>query len=283
MTGADGKPWQPHNYDRLEHGMVPLYRALANSYNLATVHLGMTLGLEPVIATIKKLGCQTKIEALPSLLLGAIDLSPFEVAQFYQTIAADGFATPLRAITAVMAADHTTLSRYGLSVEQRFPPETIFLLNHALQRVFSEGTAQSFRSSPLRDHAPAGKTGTTNDLRDSWFAGFTGDHLAVVWLGRDDNAPIGLTGASGALSIWTKTLTALHTTPLALTEPPGIGWSRIDIASLQPTSSHTGSTLLPFTTASLPPSPDGPDSGEGHNGNPSSGKSLLDTIKNIFN
>ena len=283
LTGTDGKAWQPHNYDRLEHGQVPLYRALANSYNLATVRLGMTLGLESVIDTIKQLGCPVEIQPLPSLLLGAIDLSPFEVAQIYQTFAADGFATPLRAITAVMAADHSTLSRYGLSVEQRFPPETIFLLNHALQRVISEGTAQSLRNSALRDHAPAGKTGTTNDLRDSWFAGFTGDHLAVVWLGRDDNSPIGLTGASGALAVWTKTLAALHTAPLVLTEPPGIGWSRIDIAGLQPTTNSIGSTLLPFTSASLPQPAGGSGEEAGQNAPPSSRKSLLDTIKNLLN
>jgi penicillin-binding protein 1B len=178
-------------------------------------------------------------------------MTPFEVAQFYQTLAADGFHTPLRAINAVMAADRTTLSRYGWLVEQRFAPEIIFQLNHALQRVMSEGTGKAILDSPLGSHHPAGKTGTTDELRDSWFAGFSGEHLAVVWLGRDDNRPIALTGSSGALVVWINTLEAIHSTPLTLTEPAGISWGRIQARAHQSGSLLAGlnDTLLPFTAA----------------------------------
>lgn len=251
LTGEDGRSWRPRNYDRQEHGIIPLYAALAHSYNLATVRLGMTLGLEPVIATLQRMGVTGEISPFPSLLLGAIEMTPFEVAQFYQTLAADGFHTPLRAINAVMAADRTTLSRYGWLVEQRFAPEIIFQLNHALQRVMSEGTGKAILDSPLGSHHPAGKTGTTDELRDSWFAGFSGEHLAVVWLGRDDNRPIALTGSSGALVVWINTLEAIHSTPLALTEPAGISWGRIQARAHQSGSLLAGlnDTLLPFTAA----------------------------------
>jgi penicillin-binding protein 1B len=199
LADATGTLWSPENYDKKEHGRIPLYAGLANSYNLATVRLGMDIGLEKIIGTLQALGYREKIHPYPSLLLGAVDMSPLEVNQMYQTIGSGGFYTSLRAINSVMAADHSLLNRYGLAVEQRFSPETNYLLTHALQRVITDGTGKSLSRLFPRDHFAAGKTGTSNELRDSWFAGFTGDHLAVVWLGRDDNKPSALTGSTGSL------------------------------------------------------------------------------------
>lgn len=223
-----GPDWEPKNYDRREHGIVPLYVALAHSYNLATVRLGLEVGLDQVVTTLGALGYQETIEPYPSLLLGAIEMTPLEVCQIYQTIAAGGFFTGLRAIDSVMDSKGHLLNRYGLAVAQRIEPETAFLLTHALQRVVSEGTAADLLSSPLRRHHLAGKTGTTDNLRDSWFAGFSGDHLGVVWIGRDDNGATGLTGASGALRVWRAIMEEIATSPLQLVAPEAIAWTTLD-------------------------------------------------------
>ena len=128
-----------------------------------------------------------------------------------------GAAPPARAT----ASDR--IIRYGLAVEQRFSPEVIYLLTHAMQRVVSEGTATALLSSPLKDRAIAGKTGTSDNFRDSWFAGFTGDHLAVVWLGRDDNTSINLSGSAGALKVWEKIMREVVSSPLKPVEPEAAG------------------------------------------------------------
>ncbi len=282
LTGENGQAWQPQNYDRREHGTVALYAALANSYNLATVQLGLALGLAAVTETLQQLGFPEEIPQLPSLLLGAVAMTPFEVTQIYQTLAADGFYTPLRAINAVQAADKTTLSRYGLSVEQRFPSEAIFLLNYALQRVMDEGTGRAVLASPLAGLRPAGKTGTTNELRDSWFAGFTGEHLAVVWLGRDDNRPIDLTGAGGALAVWMKVLAAIQSAPLVLTEPPGITWQRFNRQTLRPVILGD-SLLLPVVAAPTQvPAVEGLPQPERSRPPPAPGKGLIDSIRGLL-
>jgi len=243
--------WQPQNYDKREHGRVALYTALAQSYNLATVRLGLDVGLENVISTIKRLGHSTTLEPYPSLLLGATAMSPVEVTQIYQTIATGGFFMPLRSIRSVMAADNSILSRYELEVEQRFSPQSIFLLTHALKRVLTEGTG---RNSFIGDGSSyAGKTGTSDDLRDSWFAGFSAETLAVVWLGRDDNKTTALTGATGALSVWARIMADIDRSSLEQAQPADISWARIDTETLEPTSSfNTQSTVLPFLEGTTP-------------------------------
>ncbi|EKD38707.1 MAG: hypothetical protein ACD_75C00635G0001 [uncultured bacterium] len=257
LETAGGSLWSPENYDKKEHGRVPLYSALAHSYNLATVRLGREIGLDNVIATMRRLGYDGEIEPYPSLLLGAVDMSPYNVTQMYHTIASGGFFTSLRAIGSVMAADHTLLDRYGLAVEQRFSAAFSYILSHALQRVTSEGTATSLLRSPLKNHFTAGKTGTSDNLRDSWFAGFTGDHLAVVWLGRDDNTPCHLSGSAGALKAWTAIMAGVITSPLQLVEPAGIGWATFDRATFGETgSSGASSTRLPFIAGSEPAAED---------------------------
>ena len=237
--------WRPQNYDQKEHGQVPLYLALAHSYNLATINLGLEIGVDKVIATAKKLGLTGDVADFPSFLLGTAEMTPLEVSQMYQTLASEGFFQPQRCISSVMGADHTLLKRYGLSVEQRFSAEQIFLLNTALQHVISDGTAHVLSRYLPASNAIAGKTGTTNDLRDSWFAGFSGDKLTVVWVGRDDNKPAGVTGATAALPVWGEIMRALHAQPLELTEPASIQWARV----------NAGSTSLPFI-AGTEPAPD---------------------------
>jgi penicillin-binding protein 1B len=151
------------------------------------------------------------------MLLGAGGLSPMQVAQMFQTIASGGFNTPLRSIRSVLAADGQPLKRYPFQIQQRFDPGAVFLLQHAMQKVMREGTGRSVYSQLPAALNLAGKTGTSNDSRDSWFAGFSQDLLAVVWLGRDDNGKTPLTGATGALQVWTSFMVKAE--PVSLDTP----------------------------------------------------------------
>ena len=153
-------------------------------------------------------------------MLGAVDMSPFEVAQMYQTIASGGFRAPLRSIREVTTQDGKPLQRYPLAVEQAFPPEPIYLLAAAMQDVVREGTGQGLKSYLPPEITVAGKTGTTDEQRDAWFAGFSGDRLAVVWVGYDDNRAARLSGSAAALPIWGDLMSALSPEPLALARPP---------------------------------------------------------------
>lgn len=250
---AAGPVWRPNNYDREEHGQVTLFEALAHSYNLATVRLGLHLGVDQVLATLRALGVERDIPAYPAMLLGAMSLSPVEVAQMYQTLAGGGFRTPLRAIREVVSAQGEPLKRYPLEVRQAADPVAAYLLTAALQQVVAEGTARGLsRYLPASLHL-AGKTGTTDDLRDSWFAGFGGDRLGVVWLGRDDDQPAGLTGASGAMQVWGDLFTAIGVQPLQPAPPAGIEWAWIDPgAGLRALSGCRGAVALPFSPGSVP-------------------------------
>lgn len=228
LKDRSGETWIPHNYDRKEHGRVMFYKALANSYNLAAARLGLTLGVEQVQETLARLGVERRYPPYPSFLLGTAEMTPFEVTGMYQTLASGGFHITQRAITAVLSQDNSILERNGLTVEQRFPREPIFLINFTLQQVVQEGTAHALQNWLPPHYQVAGKTGTSNDLRDSWFAGFTGNRVGVVWIGRDNNKPTGLTGSSGAMPVWAAIMNNINTQPLKLTQPLDIGWVTVD-------------------------------------------------------
>ena len=246
---AGGKDWQPENYDHLSHGPIPLMQGLIHSYNLATVQLGMSLGLDAVVGTLKNLGIQEEINAYPSILLGAVELPPIEVLQMYQTIAAGGYQTPLRAILAVTDQHNVTLQRYPLTVQQTVDPDAVFCLTNALQAVTTSGTASSLQHLLPKGLTVAGKTGTTDNLRDSWFAGFSGTHVAVAWVGRDDNKPTGLTGATGALGVWAAAMAGISTSPLQMQSSENINWYYADIYAgtiFNQQCATVSQTLLPF-------------------------------------
>lgn len=223
--------WQPQNYDFRSHGRIPLIHALANSYNLATVRLGKRLGLDKIRETMRRMGVEREFTVLPSLLLGSVSLTPVEVAQMYQTVANGGFRTPLRAIREVLTKDGDPLQRYPLSMEQRFDPVAVFLLNYAMQQVVRKGTGRKLGQLFPADMMVAGKTGTSNDLKDSWFAGFTSKMLAVTWVGRDDNLPMGLSGGAGAMYVWTQFMRAVRPESSPLPVPPQIQWRTADFGS----------------------------------------------------
>jgi penicillin-binding protein 1B len=180
-------------------------------------------------------------------------MSPFEVAQMYQTIASGGFRSPLRSIREVTTQDGKPLQRYPLAVEQAFPPEPIYLLAAAMQGVVREGTGQGLKSYLPPEVTIAGKTGTTDEQRDAWFAGFSGDRLAVVWVGYDDNRAARLSGSAAALPIWGDLMSALSPEPLALARPATVEMVSIDPQSgLRGGVSCPGAVELPFMQGSAP-------------------------------
>ena len=213
----------------------------------------MDLGMERVLNSLRGLGARRSLDPYPSLFLGAAALTPLEVGQIYQSLADGGFATPLRGIREVLSADGQPLQRYPLVVEQAADPRAVFLVSSVLQQVVSVGTAKQLAEQISPNAAIAGKTGTTDGLRDSWFAGYTSDHVAVVWVGRDDNEPTGLTGSSGAMRIWGELMARLPLRPLELLPPEGIEWARIDRDSgLIANDRCERSDWLPFIRGSEP-------------------------------
>ncbi|WP_428354364.1 penicillin-binding protein 1B [Methyloprofundus sp.] len=222
VKAEKGKLWKPKNYARKEHGEVPLHRALAQSYNLATVRLGMDIGVGRIAKTLRETGVSRPINLFPSMLLGSLTLTPFEVTQMYQTLAGDGFAMPLRSISAVLSQDGTVLQRYPYALRQKLDPAATYLTNTVLQEVMREGTGKSAYKVLPKNLVLAGKTGTTNDLKDSWFAGYSGDYLAVFWVGRDDNKSTGVTGASGSLKLWTELMRQVATQSVILSRPDSV-------------------------------------------------------------
>ncbi|WP_461575231.1 penicillin-binding protein 1B [Sulfuricaulis sp.] len=245
--------WTPRNYDLKFHGQVPLRTALAESYNVSSARLGLSLGVQNVIDTVHRLGVDRDLAPYASSLLGADSLSPMDVAQMYETLASGGFHVPLRAIREVMTADGQPLQHFPLSIKQVVEPAPAYLITSALQEVVREGTASGMSNYLSTDLHIAGKTGTTNDLRDSWFAGYTGDRLGVVWIGRDDNQPINMTGAGGAMTVWGAMMARLDPEPLVPPVPGNIEQVSIDPATgLRADDNCPSAVSLPFIRGSAP-------------------------------
>ena len=222
------KIWEPKNYSDKTQGMVSFEQALIHSVNTPTVRIGITLGLDKVIDELHALGLQKPLQPNPSLLLGALELSPMEVQQIYQSIAAGGTYTPLTAIRSVMDSYGKALKRYPLQVKQVVSEESVYLLTNAMNKITKEGTAQYLkRALPAWKNA-AGKTGTTNKNVDSWFAGFTGQHVVSVWVGRDDNKPTGFTGSAGALRVWADLIKIIPTKPFKPKRPRNVRFFKIN-------------------------------------------------------
>lgn len=225
------KSWTPKNYSGGEHGVVPMQQALANSYNLSAVRLGNEFGLSAFTNKLKQFGVSSSIPAYPSIYLGAVNMSPMEVLGIYGNFATGGFKYPPRSIRTVVDAQGHLLERYSLNVQQTIDPAAAYILNYGLQQVMRSGTGRSAYSSLPETLNLAGKSGTTNDTRDSWFAGYSGNHVAVVWLGLDDNKVTGLTGSSGALPVWTNVMKQLRQQPVNLRQTDNVEWQWIDSAT----------------------------------------------------
>lgn len=249
---SDGTEWSPKNYDGRDHGYVPLTTALAKSYNQGTVRLGMEFGIDTFAKQLRRLGIEEEIPPYPSALLGSVNLSPMDMLGVYQVFATGGFRTPIHSIRTVIDDRGRILQRTGLNTQRSIPPETNFLTNYALQEVVKNGTAKRAQSLGSNLNL-AGKTGTTNDYRDAWFAGYSGNYVSVVWVGRDDNKPIGLNGGTGALPVWVDYMSRLKLTPVALPEPEGIEWLWLENNSGKLSNERCANArYLPVMSAYLP-------------------------------
>jgi penicillin-binding protein 1B len=209
MKLTDGSTWAPQNFEHEVYGQVTLARALAESLNLATVKLGMDVGLGKVVDTLQRLGLETSTPLNPSLLLGTVEMSPLEVVQVYTSLANGGFRARLRAVHAVLDEQGRALKRFKVQVESVAPPAAVYQIDRMLMLVPTRGTARDAAARLPKGLVIAGKTGTSSDTRDSWFAGFTGSYLSVAWVGYDDNHVTGLTGAAGAMPVWADTMARL--------------------------------------------------------------------------
>lgn len=248
-----GEAWEPRNFDRQPHGNVLLFRALAKSYNLASARLGLEVGVDNIVATLARLGVVEGVAPVPALTLGAGEYSPLAMAAMYQSIAAGGFRMPLRSIRDIVDAHGEPLRRYPLEYERTASLQSVHLLHYALRAVVREGTGAGVYRYLDKDFDVAGKTGTTNEGRDSWFAGFSGDLLAVSWIGRDDNGGTGLTGSSGALHIWGNFMARASGRSLAYRMPDGIETHWIDEQSGYLTGEGCPrARMLPFIVDSAP-------------------------------
>ncbi len=247
--------WVPSNFDNQHYGQVPLVRGLGDSLNLASVRLGLELGVEQVAQRLGTLLAQPAPPAYPSLLLGAAEYSPLEMARLYGIFASGGFATPGSSILAVRQpqAQDQLARRYPLQVQQLADPDAVLVLNHALAQVMRRGTGRRATTKL----GVAGKTGTSGEFRDSWFAGFDAQRLVVIWIGAQDGGPTGLTGSSGALRVWDNLMQALGTQPLVLPTPRQHQLVSLDYAAGGLASGRCGEPVtLPLPSqARLGPSP----------------------------
>ena len=223
-----GKTWAPKNYDRKSHGTVPLVDALARSYNLATARVGLDVGVKGLARLMQNLGVNAPADPQPSLILGSVDLSPLEVAQLYQGLASGGQVVPISAVREVLDGQGRALTRFPRPRGDASGADVVKLVTVALNETTLSGTASSLSSGSGIRLDSAGKTGTSDDSRDSWYAGYTGEHLGVVWLGRDDNQPTRLTGASGALKVWTALFRQLPSADLRLEFSDAVRWLPFD-------------------------------------------------------
>ncbi len=267
--------WEPKNDDGITHGIVPLYQALVKSYNLATVNIGMDLGVDNVLNTVKALGIKKSLPTYPSVLLGAASLSPLDMANMYQTIASGGFRMPLRAIDAVLDAHSKPLKRYGLTVERTVDADSMELLRFVLGLNMLEGTGRRAYQSIDPDIALGGKSGTSNDQRDSWFAGYSGNLMAVSWVGYDDNSPTHFYGSTGALSVWrhfmaSVPLTSVHSVP---TEHIELEWVKPE-KNVKTYRYCENAVRFPYIKGSAPKATEGCAFGKG--------TSVMDKIKSWF-
>ena len=254
IKGSGIRSWSPKNYRGGEHGTTDLRMALAHSYNLAAVRLGWEAGLPTFVNNLRRLGVTSDIPPYPSILLGAVNLSPMEVLSIYQNFATGGFYYPIRSIRSVVDSRGQPLIRNSQSLQPQvsIEPGTAYLVNYGLQNVVANGTGQA-ASAAFPQLKLAGKSGTTNDERDSWFAGYSGNYLAVVWLGQDNNRAIGLTGSSGALPVWINAMRQLRNIPNSIAQPGNVQWQWIDSKqNLLSAERCSGAVYIPMLVYSVP-------------------------------
>jgi penicillin-binding protein 1B len=272
----NGDLWEPQNYDETVQGEVPLFQALTHSINLPTVRVALDLGAESIVETLQRLGLPDDIPPYPSLALGAVELTPLDMVQMYNTLAAGGFQSRVNALRDVLDAEGNKSKRYPLHLEQTVDRRYVYMINAALAQSTKEGTAASLRYLLPEGLEVAGKTGTSDGYKDSWFAGFTKDHVAVVRVGHDDATSCGLSGTSGALPIWARLMSGIQTRSYSSSLPAGVEELWVDSVSGSRVGERCeGAVRLPFLEGTAPD--------YGDCGKTSFGKKAARWFKGIFN
>ena len=249
---SDGNIWTSKNYDRKFHGRMSLYEAFVNSYNLPFVNFGVQGGLEALVKNLERIDLLKHETIYPSILLGTSAMSALEVAQMYQVIANNGYFSPLTTIRQVSDKDNKVLNRIPIKSQKIFNPAQMIQVQRAMLGVVEEGTAK-YINGRFKGMSLAGKTGTTNDTRDSWFSGFSNRLLGVVWLGNDDNRPTQLTGSSGALRVWADIMGQQKLKPFKISRNTTLEWHYINRKNGLLTQQHcVNSVLLPFVISQVP-------------------------------
>jgi penicillin-binding protein 1B len=201
-TFPDGdKEYTPSNYQNEYEGPVTLREALAHSRNIVAIKVAEQTGYDQVANLWKKIGVGSPARPYPAIALGVFEASPLDMATAYTLFSNKGSVRPLSAITKLVEGSKPRAIGVG-DPKAVAREDTTFLVTNMMRGVMDEGTGAGARAAGFTYDA-AGKSGTTNDLRDAWFIGFTPELLTVVWVGFDDNQPIGLSGSQAALPIWT--------------------------------------------------------------------------------
>ena len=263
---ADGRDWSPTNYGDKYFGDVSARIALEHSLNAATARVAQSVGLHPIVELAQAMGIDEPLPEVPSLALGAAEVTPLAMASVYAVIASGGTRAEPVAIKRVTSRDGEVILGEPPALRAVVPPDTAYVLTHMLEGVLDEGTASSARAAGFR-HPAAGKTGTTNDYRDAWFIGYTPDLLAAVWVGFDRRSALGMSGATAALPIWTDFMKSAVAAlpPRPFLPPPGVTMVRLDrgsgalIAASSDATTREGSIVEAFLDADAPaaPAPDG--------------------------
>ena len=245
---ADNMSWTPNNYKDRYFGHVTLEFALEESLNAAAAHIANDIGLDRVVAMGKRLGFGD-LPLYPSIVLGGIEVSPLQLAEAYSIIAADGMDVHPYAVTAVVDQNGKVMEGHELQAEQRLSPQLAYIMQFMLEQVINHGTGAGARTMGFRRPA-AGKTGTTNDAKDAWFAGFTPNLLTVVWTGFDQKEVLGLTGAQASLPAWTNFMKAATASRPALdfVVPQGLVEETVD-----PTTGYKATPFCPVRTTGVFP------------------------------
>jgi penicillin-binding protein 1B len=239
---GQGKKWQPKNYDGKYRHQVPLIDGLVNSLNIPTVNLGMNLGLENVAKAIHLLGYEEDIVTRPSMLLGAINMSPLQINQLYLPLANQGELEKVHAISHIVSAYGETLWEFERVGSKVISTDASYLMDYALMEVAKTGTARSL-TWRLKNNKVAGKTGTSNDLRDSWFIGYDAKNLVTTWLGNDNNKTTGLTGSSGALLLFSEFIKKQGVVNKNNTQPEAIVMTEFEVETGNAVDSGCANTV----------------------------------------
>jgi len=225
----ENKDYQPGNYDQEYDGPITLRRALAKSRNVATVKVAESVGYDTVAALWKAIGSGTPPQPYPSIALGVFEATPMDIAAAYTIFPNMGELQPLKSVLRVTVGGRDVKPPPVARARRVAHPETTYLVTNMMRSVVNEGTGASARAAGFALDA-AGKSGTTNDLRDAWFVGFTPELLTVVWVGLDDNRPLGLSGTQAALPIWTTFMARALSghASLSFVTPEGVSFADID-------------------------------------------------------